>query len=66
MDLSVFEKKVWESLFKLNLPDHEKNAALQVLCGHSPCGTHLTSCGDTIEITVSGEVIIKSGSGEME
>lgn len=33
MDPSVFERKVQDQLFKLNLPSHEKNEALGVLCG---------------------------------
>lgn len=59
MDPCVFERKVRDQLFKLDLPGYEKTVALQVLCGYLPGEAYLTSKGEAIEASVNGDLIIK-------
>jgi len=63
MDPSVFERKVQDQLFKLNLPSHEKNETLGVLCGRLPGSAYLTSKDEVIEVSVTGDLVIKSRAG---
>lgn len=63
MDPSVFEKKVWGQLSKLDLPNNERKNALDVLCGRLPDEAYLTSNGKAIEVGVVGDLLIKSRAG---